>query len=156
MLLFFLSSFSFLTSLRLLSRVRGGLELMRLHVFNYVETVGKELVTADSGDKKTKVHSVFLVFCSHFSLQETFQEFVQSLLTFKNRTDVVVNECFNGDKLFQKEVAKAFEKFININDRTPQYLSLFVDDQLTRGLKGFVFVCDFPFNTRSLCNFHAI
>ncbi len=103
---------------RLLGRVRGGLDLMRRHVADYVEVTGKELVTSDTVKSKD-VHN----------------EFVQALLTLKNRVDVMLTECFGSDKNFQKDIGKAFEKFANINDRTPQYLSLFVDEQLTKGLK---------------------
>ena len=110
---------------RLLARVRGGLDLLRRHVAEYVEATGKELVTADT--VKTK---------------DIHNEFVQALLTLKNRVDVILTECFANDKNFQKDVSKAFEKFVNLNDRTPQYLSLFVDEQLTKGLKvGFSFLC---------------
>ena len=33
-------------------------------------------------------------------------------------------------------MAQAFEHFININQHSPEYISLFVDDQLRKGLKG--------------------
>jgi cullin 3 len=104
---------------RLLARVRGGLDLLRLHAASYVEATGKELVTAEM--EKTK---------------ESYNEFVRSLLGLKDRMDMIVNESFGRDKLFHKDISKAFEKFVNVNDRTPQFLSLFVDEQLTKGLKG--------------------
>ncbi len=110
---------------RLLSRVAGGLDALRDALASYVEGVGKELVTAESaaatGEKKSK---------------DTHNEFVLALLQLKSRVDIFVGDCFNGDKLFHKAVTKAFETFINLNERTPQYLSLFVDEQLTKGLKG--------------------
>lgn len=63
-------------------------------------------------------------------------------MQFKNRMDVILTESCQGDKNFQKDASKAFEKFVNINDRTPQYLSLFVDEQLTKKLKvRRVYVC---------------
>lgn len=31
---------------------------------------------------------------------------------------------------------QAFESFVNINQHSPEYISLFVDDQLRKGLKG--------------------
>lgn len=107
------------TMYRMSARVQGGLELLRRNAAAYVETAGSELVTAEAD--KTK---------------ESFNEFVLALLTLKRRTDVMVQEAWAADKLFSKDIAKAFEKFVNINDRTPQYLSLFVDEQLTKGLKG--------------------
>lgn len=31
---------------------------------------------------------------------------------------------------------QAFEHFINLNQRSPEYISLFIDDKLRKGLKG--------------------
>ncbi len=32
--------------------------------------------------------------------------------------------------------AQAFEFFVNLNTRSPEYISLFIDDKLRKGLKG--------------------
>ena len=32
--------------------------------------------------------------------------------------------------------SQAFETFINLNTRSPEYISLFIDDRLRKGLKG--------------------
>jgi cullin 3 len=31
---------------------------------------------------------------------------------------------------------QSFEAFINLNQRSPEYISLFIDDKLRKGLKG--------------------
>ncbi len=31
---------------------------------------------------------------------------------------------------------KEFEYFLNLNDKSPEYLSLFIDDKLKKGVKG--------------------
>ena len=36
----------------------------------------------------------------------------------------------------QRDRLQAFESFINLNQQSPEYISLFVDDQLRKGLKG--------------------
>ena len=33
-------------------------------------------------------------------------------------------------------ISKDFEYFININHKSPEYLSLFIDDKLKKGVKG--------------------
>lgn len=33
-------------------------------------------------------------------------------------------------------VFKAFESFINVNERAPEFISLFIDENLKKGLKG--------------------
>ena len=42
----------------------------------------------------------------------------------------------SGDRSFQNAVNGAFEAFLNLCPRAPEYLSLFMDDRLKRGLKG--------------------
>ena len=49
---------------------------------------------------------------------------------------VVCVECIIICLLYSKD----FEYFINLNEKSPEYLSLFVDDLLKRGLKE-VHVC---------------
>ena len=41
-----------------------------------------------------------------------------------------------NDKSFQNVLNNAFEHFINLSQRTPEYISLFMDDRLRRGVKG--------------------
>ena len=42
----------------------------------------------------------------------------------------------SSDKSFQNAVNSAFEAFLNLSPRAPEYLSLFMDERLRRGLKG--------------------
>ncbi len=43
---------------------------------------------------------------------------------------------FNNDKTFQNVLNHSFESFINLSQRSPEYISLFMDDKLRKGLKG--------------------
>jgi cullin 3 len=63
-------------------------------------------------------------------------EFVQSLLDERDKYGKIVNLAFNNDKLFQIALNSSFKLFINLNPRSPEYISLFVDDKLRNGLKG--------------------
>lgn len=40
------------------------------------------------------------------------------------------------DKVFKQRINSDFEHFINLNQRSPEYLSLFIDDKLKKGVKG--------------------
>lgn len=60
----------------------------------------------------------------------------QSLLDLKDRFDTFLSNSFNGDKEFLKMIAKDFEYFLNLNTKSPEYLSLFIDDKLKKGVKG--------------------
>ena len=60
----------------------------------------------------------------------------QSLLDLKDRFDHFLHESFNDDKQFKQVISGDFEYFINLNTRSPEYLSLFIDDKLKKGVKG--------------------
>lgn len=61
---------------------------------------------------------------------------LQGLLDLKSRFDRFLLESFNNDRLFKQTIAGDFEYFLNLNSRSPEYLSLFIDDKLKKGLKG--------------------
>ena len=48
----------------------------------------------------------------------------------------IIKEAFSSDKSFQNVLNSAFEHFINLNQRSPEFISLFMDDRLRKGLKG--------------------
>ena len=60
----------------------------------------------------------------------------QSLLDLKDRFDHFLHESFNDDKQFKQMISSDFEYFINLNQKSPEYLSLFIDDKLKKGVKG--------------------
>ena len=62
--------------------------------------------------------------------------FPQGLLDLKTRFDRFLLESFNNDRLFKQTIAGDFEYFLNLNSRSPEYLSLFIDDKLKKGVKG--------------------
>lgn len=61
---------------------------------------------------------------------------LQGLLDLKSRFDRFLLESFNNDRLFKQTIAGDFEYFLNLNSRSPEYLSLFIDDKLKKGVKG--------------------
>ena len=64
------------------------------------------------------------------------RNFWQGLLDLKTRFDRFLQESFNNDRLFKQTIAGDFEYFLNLNSRSPEYLSLFIDDKLKKGVKG--------------------
>lgn len=103
---------------RLLSRVPTGLQCIISCVSAYLRDQGKSLVTEQEGGKSDAV------------------QYIQKLLDLKDRFDVFLSRSFNIDKEFLKMVAKDFEYFLNLNEKSPEYLSLFIDDKLKKGAKG--------------------
>ena len=61
---------------------------------------------------------------------------LQSLLDLKDRFDHFLHESFNDDKHFKHMISSDFEFFVNLNQKSPEYLSLFIDDKLKKGVKG--------------------
>jgi cullin 3 len=62
--------------------------------------------------------------------------FVQNLLDLKDRFDHFLHHSFNYEKTFKHMISSDFEYFLNLNNKSPEYLSLFIDDKLKKGCKG--------------------
>ncbi|URE05248.1 Cullin protein neddylation domain [Musa troglodytarum] len=63
-------------------------------------------------------------------------DFVQRLLNEKDKYDKIIAAAFNNDKTFQNALNSSFEYFINLNNRSPEFISLYVNDKLHKNLKG--------------------
>lgn len=63
-------------------------------------------------------------------------KWVDDVLALKDKFDRLWTTCFGEDLLLQTTLAKSFSEFINSFDRSSEYLSLFIDDNLKRGIKG--------------------
>ncbi|KAJ6797627.1 cullin-3A-like [Iris pallida] len=101
----------------LFRRVPDGLSTIRNVMTSHLRESGKHLVT-DPERLKDPV------------------EFVQRLLNEKDKHDKIISTAFNNDKTFQNALNSSFEYFINLNNRSPEFISLYVDDKLRKGLKG--------------------
>eukprot|EP00798_Chlamydomonas_sp_ICE-L_P002801 gene2801-12676_t len=101
----------------LFRRVEGGLALVRTMMSDFLKDNGKQLVT-DPEKCKDPV------------------EFVQALLDERSKYEQIVSKSFAEDKTFRNAMNQSFEFFINLNQRSPEFISLFIDDQLRKGLKG--------------------
>mmetsp|Transcript_42504 Transcript_42504/g.51594 ORF Transcript_42504/g.51594 Transcript_42504/m.51594 type:complete len:740 (-) Transcript_42504:312-2531(-) len=97
--------------------VSGGLPLMREVLSQHIRETGKELVM-DPERCKDPI------------------EYVNRLLEERDRYDEIISRSFLNDKSFQYTLSHAFEYFINLNNRSPEFLCLFVDDKLRKGFKN--------------------
>ncbi|KAL6960751.1 Cullin-3A [Sarracenia purpurea var. burkii] len=100
----------------LFGRVPNGLSTIRNVMTSHIRDTGKQLVT-DPERLKDPV------------------DFVQRLLNEKDKHSKIICLAFNNDKTFQNALNSSFEYFINLNPRSPEFISLFVDDKLRKGLK---------------------
>lgn len=102
---------------KLLARVRDGLKTIADCVSQYLREQGKLLVKEEEGGTNPI-------------------NFVQNLLNLKDRFDHFLIHSFDNDKIFKNMISLDFEHFLNLNNKSPEYLSLFIDDKLKKGCKG--------------------
>ncbi|KAI0331890.1 Cullin-domain-containing protein [Cubamyces sp. BRFM 1775] len=63
-------------------------------------------------------------------------KWVQDVLDLKDKFDTIWSKAFQNDRELESGLNEAFETFINLNEKSPEYISLFIDDNLKKGLKG--------------------
>eukprot|EP00501_MAST-03F_sp_TOSAG23-6_P001458 GSMAST32.ASY1.ANO1.1515.1 assembled CDS len=60
--------------------------------------------------------------------------FIQKILDIRVKFTRIIENAFLGDKMFEKTLKDAFEKFINKDQRPAKFLSLYIDSVLKRKL----------------------
>ncbi|XP_074104942.1 cullin 3 [Cotesia typhae] len=103
---------------KLFSRVSDGLRTVCECVSHFLREQGRSMVAEEHESSTNAVN------------------FVQNLLDLKERFDHFLHHSFNNDKLFKQMMVSDFEHFLNLNPKSPEYLSLFIDDKLKKGVKG--------------------
>lgn len=63
-------------------------------------------------------------------------KWVQTVLDLKDKFDCVWTRAFDDNREVESSLNEAFEDFINLNEKAPEYISLFIDENLKKGLKG--------------------
>ncbi|KAG8911159.1 Cullin-3, partial [Tulasnella sp. 417] len=66
---------------------------------------------------------------------EAALQWMQSALDLKDKTDKLLTHCFADEFLIQTTLINAFETFINDDPKSPEYISLFIDENLRKGRK---------------------
>lgn len=102
----------------LFSKVEGGLDLVKSTMVEHVKNCGKQLVD-DPELNKDPVG------------------YVMGLLELREKYDEIIKQAFQDDKSFRHALNTAFEFFINQNPRSPEFVSLFIDDKLRKGQKEY-------------------
>ncbi|KAI1382471.1 putative cullulin 3 [Hypoxylon crocopeplum] len=63
-------------------------------------------------------------------------KWVDDVLVLKDKFDRLWSACFMEDLILHTALTKNFADFITLFDRSSEYVSLFIDDNLKRGIKG--------------------
>ena len=66
----------------------------------------------------------------------TSLKWVQEVSDLKKKYDIIVQDAMQQDRGLSVEAAESFSKFVNENPRSAEFISLFIDDNLKKGLKG--------------------
>ncbi|KAK2710616.1 hypothetical protein QYM36_011967, partial [Artemia franciscana] len=103
---------------KLLSRVSDGISTMSECMSRYLREIGTAIVNSASGDEANPIN------------------YIQSLIDLKDRFDEFLKQSFNNDKILKQKISSDFESFFNENSKSPEFLSLFIDDKLKKGVKG--------------------
>lgn len=104
---------------RLFQRVKEGLKSMCEAMSVYLREQGKAIVAEDEESEGKNAIT-----------------FIQKLLDLKDRFDQFLEKSFNQNILFKQTISGDFEHFLNLNVKSPEYLSLFIDEKLKKGSKG--------------------
>ncbi|KAI9483305.1 MAG: Cullin [Benjaminiella poitrasii] len=112
----------------LFSRVPAGLNEMRAFISRYILNMGSEINQHTITDLKAKTVEK--------GTGNIAINWVLEVLRLQDKFDKILDQAANKDKSFQTVFNEAFEKFINENQKSAEFISLFIDDNLKKGLKG--------------------
>lgn len=63
-------------------------------------------------------------------------KWVNDVLQLKDKFDTFLKECFADDPVLESAVTKSFTEFVNAFNRSSEFVSLFIDDNLKNGIRG--------------------
>lgn len=123
---------------RLFWRVTEGGDVMKGGLRSYINARGKEINEQVSGvAKKTFSREDEGVQGQATTPQaQVALKWVEDVLAFKFKFDHILQISFQEDKGCETSINEAFEAFVNSNARAPEFISLFIDENLKKGLKG--------------------
>ncbi|KAJ3164196.1 Cullin-3 [Geranomyces variabilis] len=61
---------------------------------------------------------------------------VEEILRIKGKLEVILKRAMDSDRTFETTINDALQRSINKNKRAPEFVSLFIDENLKKGLKG--------------------
>ncbi|KAF9791108.1 Cullin-domain-containing protein [Thelephora terrestris] len=116
---------------KLFKRVDAGVPTIRSAFKDSIVRRGNEInMNADAkGKGKAKQKMT-----GSQTLQQALK-WVQDVLDLKDKFNRVWSEAFDSDRELETATVEGFEKFINTNPKAPEFISLFIDENLKKGVK---------------------
>lgn len=115
---------------RLFGRVPNGSKELQVGVAEYIKDCGRAIndnvntSTIEVTDKGTPIGVALAL------------RWVQDVLDLKDRMNSILSAAFTRSKSFENSMNQAFESFINLNSKAPEFMSLFIDNKLKKDFKG--------------------
>lgn len=104
---------------KLFSQVKDGVKVMTEHMSVYLRQRGQNLVE-DNQNSPVEQNPV---------------QFIQNLLDLKDLFDKFLTQSFDHNDTFKRKIQSDFAHFFNLNAKSPEYLSLYIDDKLRKGVR---------------------
>ncbi|EEB09154.2 Cullin 3 [Schizosaccharomyces japonicus yFS275] len=109
--------------------ITEGIPQLRQFLYNRVIEKGRE-INANTERKSSSETGKPL------STTSIATQWVSSVLALWTKLTSILTESMNNDRLIHNTISDAFTSFINDCPRSPEYISLFIDDYLKKGLRG--------------------
>lgn len=120
---------------RLFIMVPTGLPCLKRSLKDSIRRRGEAINQLSSGMESGQAGTSRSTFTGAQTLALALK-WVQDVLDLKDLFDKFWKEAFSSDRELGSNLNEAFETFINLNERSSEFISLFIDDHLKRGLKG--------------------
>jgi cullin 3 len=124
---------------RLFWRVTDGPLVTKLGLKAYIASKGNEIngqISPTSKVREEEAESSVAGPSASTPQAQIALKWVEDVLAFKRKFDKVWQLSLQSDKGCETSINEAFETFVNINPRSPEFISLFIDENLKKGLKG--------------------
>ncbi|KAG7089606.1 hypothetical protein E1B28_011272 [Marasmius oreades] len=128
---------------KLYTLVPKGLDCIKQALKKSIARRGKDIneassaiESADEPSEEPKEKGKIRVVTAGAQTLASALKWVQDVLDLKDKFDGVWKVAFETDREIEVTLNEAFSSFINSNDKCAEYISLFIDDNLKRGLKG--------------------
>lgn len=118
---------------QLFGRVDPDQRILTSGLMTHIQAIGKEInseFVKPNGKGKESESS------SPETTTSAALKWVELVLDVKAKYDHILEEAFSNEPSIKSCVVEGFSSFINDNPKTPEFISLFIDENLKKGIKG--------------------
>ncbi|CAJ0933931.1 unnamed protein product, partial [Mesorhabditis belari] len=99
-------------------RVTNGTQVICQAVSSWVRQRGEEITHPENQQEELKKDPVL---------------YITRLMELEERSETLLRDAFQEDKMFKKRIYDDFTHFINLNNHSAEYLTIFLDEKLRKG-----------------------